>query len=339
MDQLTSFTRSPFLKFFPVAWDFFSGEPPVYSITRSHGLNVRFRLLHSTDPINQERTEENKVLIRYEVMGREYDLYTLGDLLCSTYPFDETGIPNIKGEIAERIARRVMKRFLQRFDQHRGKLGGLFDKSFDPKNCTNFVVANTKRFVLKIGRYPNMILLKKTGQGKWGYQHVTDLDGLFDFRYLGKRHLIILESKTGRIDVQAESLYESLILPLKRLFPDATFSYVVFADRRHLLDMRYPEYRILQEAPVRIHEALTKHGIANFFFEFDESESDFQQMCRHLINAYRNYHHERVSFNGNISITDSQIAIFEPNQRRPYIELERDPVTGLFRVIRSVRSF
>ncbi|QTD52152.1 hypothetical protein [Sulfidibacter corallicola] len=302
-------------------------------------MRTKFKLHHSNDPINQDLPESEKLLISYEVTGRRYGLYSLGDLLCSTYPFDETGIPNMKGDLAERIARRVMKRFLQRFDQNRGRIGGLFDKSFDPKNRENYVVANTKRYVLKIGRYPNMILLKKTGQGKWGYQHVTDLDGLFDFRYLSKRHLIILESKTGKIDVQAESLYETLFVPLRKLFPEAIFSYVVFADRRHLMDIRYPEYRILQDAAVRIYEALAYHGIASFFFEFQENDSDFMQMCRHLINAYRTYHHERVSFQGSVSVTDSHIAIFEPGNRRPYLELARDPSTGMFRVLRSVRSF
>ena len=198
-----TFSYSPFYRYLPVRWEFHQSQPPVYSITHRHGLSTRFRLHNLADPINHGRRDGEQVLISYEVRGRQYNLYTIDDLNKATYAFDESGMANMRGDLAERVSRRVMKRFLQRFDQHRGRLGGLFDKRFDPKHRENYVVAHNKDYVLKIGHYPNMILLKRTGEGNWGYQHVTDIDGLFDYRYLGKRHLIILESKTGKIDVNA----------------------------------------------------------------------------------------------------------------------------------------
>ena len=330
------FGRLPFYRYLPVPWTFHSDEL-VYSLTHSHGLKTKIHFHNLSDPVNANRPERDHVLLSYEVMGRHYDLYTLADMHKATYAFDDTGFSNMKGDLAERVARRIMKRFLQRFDQNHGRLGGLFDKRFNPKNSENYVVANTRRYILKIGSYPNMILLKKTGSGKWGYQHVTDLDGLFDYRWMRRRHLIIIESKIGKIDINAGALYETLFVPLKKLFPDADFSYVVFASRDYLLDNRYPEYRLLQETPQRIYQALKDAGIPSFFFEFRENDNEFDAMCRHLITTHRTYHGQQVTFQGRVTITDKSIQIFNPGSTQPYMELRRDAGEEDFKVIQSAQ--
>jgi len=331
------FSSSPFLKFLPVEWEISGSGDTWYSLTRSHGLKTRVHLHNLSSPFNAERSELDAALITYEVEGRHYDLYSVSDLLNATYSFDEDGFSNMKGDLAERVARRIMKRFLQRFDSHRGRLGGLFNKQFDPKFKENYVVAHKGEYILKIGRYPNMILLRRTGRGDWGYQHVTDLDGLFDYRYLSRRHMIIMESKTGKIDINAEALHETLFVPLRKLFPEATFTYVLIGNKKMLFDDRNPEYRTLQEAPIRIFNALAKNNVPCFFFEFSETDEDFNAMCRHLITSYGTYHHEMVSFQGKVSISDSQIVIFNPGSKTPYIQMERDPLTGQFQVSHAPR--
>ncbi len=330
------FNRSPFYRYMPVPWTFHSDEP-VFSLTHSHGLKTKVHYHNLSDPVNHDRAEADCVLLSYEVMGRHYDLYTVADMLKANYAFDDQGFSNMKGDLAERVARRVMKRFLQRFDQNRGRLGGLFDKQFNPKESENYVVANTRNYILKIGSYPNMILLKKTGSGKWGYQHVTDLDGLFDYRWLRRRHLIIIESKIGKIDISANALYDTLFVPLKKLFPDAEFSYVVFASRDYLLDTRYLEYRLLQETPQRIFLALKEQGIPSFFFEFRESDAEFEAMCRHLITTYRTYHGKKVTFQGKVTITDQAVVIYNPGSSVPYLELRRGQGEENFKVIHTAQ--
>ena len=99
--------------------------------------------------------------------------------------------------------------------------------------------------------------------------------------------------------------------------------------------MKYPEYRILHDQSVRIYDALARHQIPCFFFEFNESESDFNIMCRHLITSHRTYHGERVSFQGQINISDNLISIFNPGSSLPYITLEKDQDTGQFSVVHS----
>ena len=340
LDMDTSpFIESPFVKFLPVGWQISPGAPRVFSLTRTHGLETGFYLHNLTGPVNRNREEMDKVLVSYEVAGNRYDLFTLADFHTVPYSFDEVGASNMRGDLAERVARRIMKRFLKCFDRRRGKIGGLFDERFDPKNRENYVVTHSSEYVLKIGSYPNMILLKKAGPAAWDYHHVTDLDGLFDYRYLSKRHLIILESKVGKIDLNAGTLYQTLFKPLMALFPEAYFSYVLFAAKEHLLDGKNPEYRILQEGPKRIFQELSKQNVPCFFFEFNENEAEFSRMCKHLITSYRSYHNQTVSFQGNIEVSDESVTIRNPGTISPYLELRLDKQSGQFRVVKSARRF
>ena len=210
-----------------------------------------------------------------------------------------------------------------------------FRSALTPKSARVFLVAHNQDYILKIGSYPNMILLKKTGSGKWGYQHITDLDGLFDYRYSKtKRNMLILESKVGKIDVSAGHLYERVFDPLKSLFPDVTFTYALFADRTHLFDKRYPEYRMLQDAPARIYEALRDKGVPSLFFEFVEESHVFEMMCRHLVTTYRSIKHQSVTISGTTTVSEDAITIYGPGAREPYMVLEKDR-NGHYRVVRG----
>jgi hypothetical protein len=333
--QEDTFRNSPFQHLLPYSWQLNENEPPVYSVTRSHGLKPKVHYHHLADPFNADREGDQRALITYELHGRHYDLFKLGDLRSAPYAFDELGISNLRGDLAERVARRMMKRFLQRYEGGRGRLGGLFSKEFDPKRREGFLVANNNEYVLKIGSYPNMILLKKNGNGKWGYQHITDLDGLFDYRYSKtKRIMLILESKVGKIDVSAYDLYERVFEPLQSLFPEVTFTYALFADRSHLFDKRYPEYRMLTDAPTRIFEALRERGVPSLFFDFVEDHHVFDTMCRHLVTTYRTLKNQSVTFNGTTTLSEDAITIFGPGAKEPYMVLEKDR-SGHYRIVRG----
>ena len=321
-----------FSYYLPHSWNLSENEPPVYSIPKNHGLTVKIRLNHSSDKLNQGRDIEDHTLLSYEVNGRRYDLFNYRDLAQATYSLDESGITNMIGDLAERIARRLMKRFLQVTHRGVGRLGGLFDKRFNPKKRNDFIVASSRNYVLKIGRYPNMILLKQTGEGNWGYQHITDLDGLFDYRIGLKRHLILLESKSGKIDQNPEKLFEKTFEPLQELFPKAQFSYVLFASQQHLFWPRHSEYRILQNTPERIYESLLERGVPTMFFNFQESEQDFHEMARHLIRSFRSYHSMTFRIGGETEITPTTIRVFQKGSTSPYLVLHKDPGSGLFEI-------
>lgn len=316
-------------------WKYHTKEGWAYSVTRNHNLKPKVNHHHLNHPKNHNLPFLEKCLISYTIGERDYDIFTVNDLLTATYPFEEKGISSIRGDLAERISRRIIKRFLQTYDNGYGKLGGLFSKEFNPKKREGFVVANDNRYILKVGKYPNMILLKKTGIGNWGYQHITDLDGLFDYRYGSQRHMIILESKAGKIDLDIPSLHQNLFVPLKKLFKNAHFTYVLFADKKHLYHHKYVNYKILQETPVRIVKELKKHGIPTLFFEFHETEEMFYSMCRHLISNYKILNQENVTIKGSATITENKIHFTSENSNIPYLSLVRDFETGMFKPIHT----
>lgn len=322
MAHQRSLHENPFSHYLPIAWNIGDDEP-VFSLTRNHGLRCRYQLHNINDPLNQNLEPNDRILISYHVNSRSYALFTVGDFEEVTYAFDEKGMSNLIGDLAERIARRILKRFLQRFDPPMGRIGGLFSKNFDISRCQGFIVAHSDNYVLKIDKYPNMILLKRTGEGKFGYQHVTDFDGLFDFRYTRKRHIVILESKTGKIDIDARQIYERLFIPLSELFPKTSFAYVIFASGDHLIEPRYPEYRILQPIPLQIYQELADQNIPSMFFQFSENDLDFKTMYKHLVTAFHTYHRRQVSFQGKTTISDNNIQIFTAGSKEPYLILEK----------------
>ena len=57
----------------------------------------------------------------------------------------------------------------------------------------------------------------------WAYDNIKELDGFFDYRYLGKRNILVLESKLERLNINPERLVENLFEPLKELFPKSSF--------------------------------------------------------------------------------------------------------------------
>jgi|TARA_B100001093_G_scaffold323870_2_gene309023 hypothetical protein len=323
---------SPFLKFFPFHWEFHGKNKNAYSITQNHHFRPRVNYHHINHPINKELPFTEKKLLTYTIDQLNYDIYTVADLLDAAYPFNKEGISNIRGDLAERVSRRIMKRFLQTYDQGYGKLGGLFNNEFNPKEREGFIVANAEDIVLKIGKYPNMILLKKTGSGKWGYQHITDLDGIFDYRYGNKRHIIILESKAGKIDLDIPNLYSHLFVPLKKLFTDADFTYVLFSEQKHLFIPKFKQYRILQSTPTKIHTELKKHNIPTLFFDFTEKEDEFYNMSRHLVATYKIIHSKSVNLKGSAKISNNKITFTTESSSMPYLELKKNPKTGEYKL-------
>ena len=96
---------------------------------------------------------------------------------------------------------------------------------------------------------------------------------------LAKRHIVILESKSGKIDIEPKKLFGKLFKPLRQLFPGAQFTYVLFAEADYLFDKKYRSYRMLGKIPKQIFKELAKHKIPTLFFNFTETESNFGGMC------------------------------------------------------------
>ncbi len=327
--------QNPFSEFIPVRWRPHENDEPVYSVKRNHGVKGAFKLHNVNDAINDNRTPLSKILLEYCIGERSYPIVTAADLLCSTYPWDTAAQGNILGEVAERIARRITKYFLKHWSKT-GKMGGLFDQGFDPKSSDDYIVAHTEEYVLKIRRYPNLIILRQTGEGgrgKFGYENIKELDGFFDYRYAGRRHILVLESKLERINVNCEDLLKNLFRPLSKLFPEAAFSYVLFADKRSVLVRgSHESLRQLKPLPIKIYEELSPHGIDTLFFTFNESRDDFERIKDFLITQYRSIRKLGVTLYGKTVVTDKELIVFDGGET-PHIKLIKDAVTGLWREV------
>lgn len=325
----------PFKEFHPFLWCPEHGGTEIeriYSVKRNHGISGVYKLHNLNDAINDKKNIFEKVLVEYIINDCSYPVFTVSDLIQAPYDFDYSADGNIRGEIAERIARRITKYFLKHWSK-RGKTGGFFDKRFDPRNREDFIVAHTEDYILKIQKYPNLIILKRTGRGKFGYENIKELDGFFDYRYQGKRHIIVLESKLEKINVNCDDLVNNLYDPLQRLFPQAGFHYILFTDKNSVyVKSTIDRRRQLKILPVKIHERLQSEGIGTLFFTFNESREDFEKIKEFLILQYRAFRKQAVTLYGKTIISEKELTVFDGGET-PHIKLVKDLHTGLWREI------
>jgi hypothetical protein len=330
-------TYSLFPDFEPVAWnpdDVDGGiDKVIYSLRRDHGIHGTYHLHNPNDEINDNRNNLDKIILEYRIRTISYPLYTVGDLLNSPYPFNVRSEGNITGDIAERIARRITKYWLKHYSPH-GKTGGIFDKRFNLLERDDFIIAHSPDYILKIRKYPNCVILKKTGKGKFGYENIKELDGLFDYRYFLRRHILVLECKLEKTAISIGNLMRNLFGPLQSLFPSTGFSYILFTDRNSIYQKRYlTKRRQIKNFPFKIYERLKNAGIGTLFFCFNETRDDFDRMKEHLITQYRSLHKMGVSLKGKTIITDKEIAMFDEGET-PHLKLIKDTVTGFWKEVK-----
>ncbi len=336
--QTLSIVSPPFDEFQPVLW-----VPPgskgakdqksIHSVTRDHGVNGRYFLHNQNDEINEGRNFLEKVIVEYRIGSISNDLFTVGDFFDVDYPFDVKAEGNIMGDMAERIARRIVKYFLQHHSKQ-GKTGGIFDHRFNLTERNNFIVNHTDSFILKIQKYPNLVILKKTGSGKYGYENIKELDGLFDYRYKRQHHVLVLESKLDKININKTDLISNLFVPLRQFFPKALFSYILFSDRHSLFKKKnYTKLRELKERPLSIYKKLNESDIGVLYFTFNESRDDFERIKNHLITQYRSVVRLDAQFYGKMVLSDRKIVLFDEGET-PRIKLIKDARYGMWREVK-----
>lgn len=326
----------PFKEFHPVLWYpsqlHSESQTPVFSIKRNHGVSGTFKLHNLNDAINDDLPVYEKVIVEYCINDRCFPLFTAADVIGASFPYDHQYHGNILGEITERIARRTTKYFLKHLSK-RGKTGGVFDRRFNPQHREDFIIANTSEYVLKIRKYPNLVILKRSGRGKYGYENIKELDGFFDYRYGGMRHIIVLESKLEKINVDCADLIENLFRPLKELFPEARFHYLLFTDRHSIYSrVNYERWRQIKRLPLKISDTLATNGIGTLFFTFNESRQDFIKIKDFLILQYRALKKLTLTLFGKTVISDKELIIFDGGET-PHIKLVKDIKSGLWRQV------
>ncbi len=326
----------PFKDFEPVKWTPAKGADCdcelIYSTRRNHGICGHYKLHNLNDAINDDLSWYEKILVEYVINECSYAIFTVFDLLTSPYAFDTSAEGNILGEIAERVSRRVTKYFLKHLNK-KGRTGGIFDQRFDPANRDDFIVAHTDDYILKIQKYPNLIILRRSGRGKYGYENIKELDGFFDYRYMGQRHILVLESKLEKVNVDCNDLVRQLFVPLRHLFPHAHFSYILFTDKHSVfMKNNFSTRRQIKHIPVEIYERLKGEDVGTLLFTFNESREDFEKIKDFLITQYRIILKLGVTLHGKTVINEREIMVFDGGET-PHIKLAKDMESGLWREV------
>jgi hypothetical protein len=335
---MTAADGYPFAEFQPVLWNP-SRQPEahadceIWSVKRDHGVRGSFRLHNPKDEINEGRLFLDRVLVAYRIGSIQYDLFTIRDLFEAPYAFEPRAGGNIMGDAAERIARRVTKYFLKHFSRE-GHTGGIFDKRFNPRERDDFIVAHTDRYVLKIDKYPNLVILERSGKGKYGYENIKELDGLFDYRYGSRRHILVLESKLDKINVDCGDLVRNCFFPLRQFFPEACFSYVLFSGRESIyVKKAFSRKRQLKQLPCKMYQELAPRGVGVLYFTFNETYGDFERIKNHLITQYRSITRMGVTLFGKMVISDKHILLFDEGET-PHLKLLKDRRYGMWREVK-----
>lgn len=337
VDEHAQYGEFPFSDFEPVEWvppgaDRTTEGEPVLSLRRDHGIGGCYRLHNPRDQINKGRRYLDKVIVEYRIGANRYNLFTVGDFFSVPYRLDPAAAGNIMGDLAERIARRITKYFLKHYSRE-GYTGGIFDKRFNPANRENYIVANTDHYILKIDKYPNLVILRRSGRGTYGYENIKELDGLFDYRYGEQRHIMVLESKLDRINVNSPDLVTNLFGPLRALFPQACFSYILFGDTDAIyIRKHYARRRAIKQLPRLLYQTLHAHGIGVLFFTFNESRDDFERIKNHLITQYRAIAHLGLELRGRMKLSDTEIVLFDEGET-PHMKLVKDERSGMWREV------
>ena len=150
---------------------------------------------------------------------------------------------------------------------------------------------------------------------------------------MGNRHILVLESKLEKININTQYLTNHLFTPLKKLFPEAHLHYVLFTDRHSIyVKNSYARLRQIKQMPVKIHDQLLEHRIGSLFFSFNETREDFEKIKDFLILQYRSLRNLSLTLYGKTFITDKELLIFDGGET-PHIKLQKDPDTSLWREI------
>jgi hypothetical protein len=310
----------------------------LYSLTRDHAVKGKIVIHGPNDDINKNRLEH--IVIGYEIKGREntieHEIYTTQDIKSATYALGE-GHFNLTGDMAERIARRVTKYFLQHYSDL-GRIGGLFSEGIRTKR-DGYVVANTQEYVLQITKYPNMVILKHIRERKedaFGYQVISEFDGLFDYRYQHRRNIVVVESKTGKIDVDSQHLIHNVFTPLRQMFPNADMYYFLFAMREKLFSPTKQEHRVLRPGVLKLQQALDGADVKTVIFNFHETRTDFAKAEKQIRQQQTISRGEQVILEHRTDYSEECIDIYNGGQK-PLLRLVRDPKNfGIYHKIKVV---
>lgn len=320
---------------------------------KNHGVQTKLRTYQANHERNVNVPLEDRVLIECSLNGKSsptaHPLYAAADFTTHRKHLTKEGIAsgdnwtNVRGIFTERYAQRITKYWLQNYSPE-GSLGDFFKKDYN-RSEREYIIRHSGRLILKLHiEYPNMIVLKRTGKGKFGYEPVAEFDGLFHYNYGRQNHILVLETKTDDLSVDPDHVQKKVVPSLQKLYPEVHRSggkiwYVIFG--QHTKIFNGPErWGRLTEGAKNLYLKLRERDIPAFFLTFNEPSEQLNRITQRVVRQYVGAHilqngaQKQVQFTGEVTIRHNGVDIRDGDEQ-PGLSFELNPATGEYRLAQN----
>lgn len=312
---------------------------PVYSLRRSAGVDVYIQPCNLNDPVNEDRSYEQRWLAKMTVQHGRYEniwpLYKVSDFLTQSYAFNATHISNVIGDLAERVDRILVFEMLRSLRP--GHITTTFAPGADPKKRIGFTLGNTQDHVLKISNNPpNVVMLRKRAQRddvKGLYEPIKEMDGWFFCQNKRSQHVVYLEVKEQSY-FSHQHWMDHLITPSREMFPDATHTIVFMTDNEKLF-MDNP-WRALKNPAVQMYKKMKEEGVASVFLPHPLNTHQRTQLRNHIISTFSLHAKTPATIPTTTTIPSMDEVIVRNGAEAPLYHFRRME-NGLWELINGVR--
>ncbi len=285
--------ENPFSKYLPKAYSpleekFFDGE------------DLRNREYMSIEEIFQPKINYSSgedLQIIANIGNSKIPLYTTHDLL--SWDFDKDTQNHFKGLIGERILAIILHAFLAEVASGNPDSKYEIMREKGGHRAKRMIANFSDRYIMKFNNTTSLWVLQKSTydihpveramQDKFGLKAICELDGLGFFICDDKRYVLVGESSAKESEdklminsweksKKRNSTLGHVFNPLRNLYSDSDFVYVILAYDNQLFDRQVDPPRIKRE-PARISTALRRQGIDTILFPFPEGNHTLKELA------------------------------------------------------------
>lgn len=201
-----------------------------------------------------------------------------------TFDFQES---DLRGKLGEVVSRELIRYNLSQnsyFDSN---------KLFDFKGKEYVLGESSRGEIIKFDSYGRVVLIKRVqssdDDSKFGFKNISEVDGILRLRRNVSRrkkedHHVVIESKTGKIDVTSTHIRDRILKPYSRIL-DSPISYILVGfeeylmnDERVLNSKIHNMYEIIGKESLRRESKLNLHLFSFTAIPFPFTQENFNQI-------------------------------------------------------------
>jgi hypothetical protein len=148
-----------------------------------------------------------------------------------------------------------------------------------------YIIGNSINYILKINKEHRINIIKKDSKNeknKFGFNFISEIDGLIQIKTKkedkNKKEYVILESKTGNINLDKYHIYNDVIIPLKEIYKTRNISYILMGFE----DKIFKKQRILKNNVRDIYLYLKSKHIDFYPISFPFTERKFSLFLQEI---------------------------------------------------------